>query len=293
MKFTLKLLYPYSFELTTRRLKSFAKSSYRERDGVFYRAIRGEKGPLLIGVSQHVSEHALHVEVHGDIGAHEQGEIKQKLARIFSTEVDLRGFYQQAQTDERMDRVIQERMGLHVVLEPTLYECLIRTIIGQQLNLSFAATLTNRLIQLAGDEFSFQGETYPVFPTPEQVARLDYEQLQELQFNRRKAEYVIDLSRQIAEGKLDLEALEDCSDQEVLERLLPIRGVGRWTVECFLFFGLARPDLLPAADIGLRNALRNVLQLADQPSEAEVQKIGAEWAPYRSYATFYLWDSLG
>jgi DNA-3-methyladenine glycosylase II len=121
---------------------------------------------------------------------------------------------------------------------------------------------------------------------------LDYEDLQKLQFNRRKAEYVIDLSRQVADGELDLEGLQSLSDRQVVEKLVALRGVGRWTAECLLLFGMGRPDLLPAADIGVRNAVKKAFELDGQPTEAEVREWGEGWTPWRSYVTFYLWDYL-
>ncbi len=77
-----------------------------------------------------------------------------------------------------------------------------------------------------------------------------------------------------------------------METLLPLRGIGRWTVECLLLFGMGRPDLLPAADIGLRRAVQRVYGLPERPGEEEVRRIGEAWAPWRSYATFYLWDAI-
>lgn len=124
------------------------------------------------------------------------------------------------------------------------------------------------------------------------MARLNVEDLQKLSFNRRKAEYVIDLSRDIVEGKLDLDSLKQLPNEEVIERLVALRGVGRWTVECILLFGMGRTNLLPAADIGLRNALKKVYGLNHQPTEAEVRQWGERWSPWRSYVTFYLWDYL-
>lgn len=292
MIFEIECKYPYSFEKTTKRLRYFEKSTYFYKDGVFTRALRGKKGPLVVSISESRRPSVLLVQADGDLDEGEREQLKATIRHMFSTEVDLTPFYREWQDDSLMGRVIREREGMHIVLEPTVYECLIKTIVGQQLNISFAATLLKRLIQLAGDVVEFQGETLSVFPTPEQVARLNYEDLQQLQFNRRKAEYIIDISRQVADGKLDLERIASLSDEEVVETLLPIRGVGRWTVECVMLFGLGRPDLLPAADIGLRNAVRRIYGLDEQPGEQEVRRIGEAWAPYRSYATFYLWDTL-
>ncbi len=167
-----------------------------------------------------------------------------------------------------------------------------KTIVGQQLNLAFAATLNKRLIELLSPPFETEGQLYPVFPSAEQVALCSYEQLRELQFSQRKAEYTIDFAREVVSGKIDLPAMESMEDGEIMELLIKQRGIGRWTAECFLLFGLGRTDLLPAADIGLRNALRRWYGLEDQPSEAQVREMGRKWSPWSSYVTFYLWESL-
>ncbi|BCU82971.1 hypothetical protein JIR001_27540 [Polycladomyces abyssicola] len=286
------LRYPYSFEATVRRLVSFEKSSYRLHSGRLVRAIEAGGRPYAVEIGWQTEPRSLTVYVHGNPPKAEQERLEAKLRRMFSVDVDLTPFYRQAEADPYLGPVVAKRKGLHLVLDASLYECLIKTIISQQLNLAFAAKLIERLVDLAGERVPFKGESLPVFPSPERVAALDYEQLQALQFNRRKAEYIIDISRRVASGTLDLETLWRMEDEAVMECLLPLRGVGRWTVECLLLFGLGRPDLLPAADIGLRNAVRHVYGLAHQPGEEEIRKIGRDWSPWRSYATFYLWDAL-
>lgn len=293
MRIHLPLRYPYSFAHTTKRLKSFEKSIYVYREGAFWRTIRGRKGPLLLSVAEDSERPGLIAEIFGEADPEEEEELKGRIAHMFGTDVDLTPFYEQMRQDPVLWPVIEQRIGMHLVLDASLYECLVKTIISQQLNLSFAGTLIERFIQLAGDTGQFAGETWKVFPAAEQVACLRYEDLRHLQFNQRKAEYIIDLSRLIAEGKLDLETLTGLPDDEVMKKLTVLRGIGRWTAECLLMFGLRRPDLLPAADIGLRNAVGRLYGLPARPDESEVRRIGEKWAPYRSYATFYLWDTLG
>ena len=181
---------------------------------------------------------------------------------------------------------------MHWVLTPTLFECLITTILSQQLNQSFAAALKRRLVEIAGKQMEFQQKWYPLFPNAEQIASLRVDDLRKLQFSQRKAEYIIDLARKIVDGKLDLEKLRSFSNEEIMNHLLPIRGIGRWTVECFLLFGLGRTNVLPAADIGLRQAIQKVYHRKERPSEEEIRKLGQSWAPFQSYVTIYLWDYL-
>ncbi len=282
---------PYSFQDSIRRLIN-NQPEYEYREGVLYRAMRVAERPLLIAVTWKEGDlPTLTVQIKGAKEA-DREKIERHLRHIFSLDRDLMPFYKTAVQDSQLAKVIEQRKGLRPILDPSPYECLIKTIIGQQINLSFAATLVQRLTSLAGDKVTWDGKEYLVFPNPEQVAKLDYSTLQQKQFNRRKAEYIIDISRQIVDGRLDLKQLYELEDEAAIEELMKLRGVGRWTAECLLLFGLGRRDLLPAADIGLRNAIRLIYQLDHQPSEQEVRAIGQRWAPWRSDATFYLWDAL-
>ncbi len=218
--------------------------------------------------------------------------VKKKIQQLFSTEVDLSPLYEHFSKHERLDLVLQRFEGLKLLTDTDLFESIVKIIIGQQVNLTFAGTLTERLIELAGNQVKVEGSTFQVFPTPTSVAKLKYEDLRELQFSQRKAEYIIDLAKLITEGAMDFESLWSMSDEDVMETLLPIRGIGKWTIECLLIFGMGRTDVLPAADIGLRNAIRQVWKLADQPSEEEVRMLAMDWKPWRTYITYYLWESL-
>lgn len=291
MKIQLRYIHPYSFEHTFRRLHYFEKASYIYRNESFIRTIRGEKGPLLLIISHNTKQSCIDICIQGEYTDQEVVPLRARLARMFSTEVDLAPFYEQFQENSYLQDVIQQRKGMHLILEPTIYECLMKTIISQQLNISFAATLLKRFINFAGSQKEISGDKVAVFPTPDVVAGLRYEDLQELQFSRRKAEYVIDISNKVAHGHLHLESLYEKSNDEIFDMLLPLRGVGKWTVECLLLFGVGRPNLLPAADVGLRNALQKVYHLSAKPSEELTREIGKTWSPYASYVTFYLWDT--
>lgn len=215
-----------------------------------------------------------------------------RIARALGFHVDLEPFYRLMAQDDRTGAVVRRFRGLRPVGALDLFESVVKTIIGQQLNMAFAGVLTRRLVKLCGSEYRLGDTVLPVFPSPDAIARLRYEALQELQFSRRKAEYVIDFARLVDSGRLDLEALDRADDEEVVERLTRVRGLGRWSAECTLMFGLGRQDVLPAADIGLRNAVQRVYGLEEQPSEETVRELGERWRPYRTLATFYMWATL-
>ncbi|QGQ44251.1 DNA-3-methyladenine glycosylase family protein [Metabacillus sediminilitoris] len=184
--------------------------------------------------------------------------------------------------------IFQQHAGTPLVLEFDLYRCLIKCIIHQQLNLAFAHTLTERFVT----NFGYQVEDVWFYPKPETVAALKYDDLRALQFSGRKAEYVIDTSRLIAEGTLNLAELKMMSDEEIMKKLIKVRGIGPWTVQNLLLAGLGRPNLFPKADIGVQKAIQKHFKLEKKPTSEEMDEYSLQWAPYLSYATLYFWRSI-
>lgn len=178
--------------------------------------------------------------------------------------------------------------GTPIVTDFSLYANIMKSIIHQQLNLSFARTLTTRFVQT----FGRQVEGVWVYPKPEDIARLDVDTLRNMQFSTRKAEYIIGVSTAIAEGELHLESLSTETDETIIKRLTKYRGIGPWTAESFLLFGLGRENLFPVADVGLQNSLKKVWQMENKPSKEEISSHFDEWSPYLSYAALYLWRNI-
>ena len=184
--------------------------------------------------------------------------------------------------------LFQEHKGTPLVREFSLYGSLMKSIIHQQLNLSFAHTLTTRFVHAYGTE----KEGVWFYPKPETIASLAVADLRTLQFSTRKAEYVIGLSKAISEETLDLEEMRRKSDEDIVAELITYRGIGPWTAQNFLLFGMGRPNLFPVADIGLQNALKVQWQRKDKPEAAEILAYLPEWSPFLSYAALYLWRSI-
>ncbi|WP_404448514.1 DNA-3-methyladenine glycosylase [Sutcliffiella horikoshii] len=184
--------------------------------------------------------------------------------------------------------IFKEHEGTPLVLDFDLYHCLMKCIIHQQVNMKFAHTLTERFVHT----FGFEKEGVWFYPKPHEVAKLDYEQITELKMSRRKAEYIIDTSKLIANGDLALNSLDKMSDEEILKKLIKVRGIGPWTVQNLLLFGLGRPNLFPIADIGIQNALKKLNGLDQKPTVLQMQEWSKDWEPYLSYASLYLWRSI-
>lgn len=227
-----------------------------------------------------------------DLSEAEKSQLRKQATEMFSITRPLPDFYNAMEKEKGWRPLLQQFYGLRPIQDVDLFEAMVKVIIGQQLNVKFAATLVERLIELGDNKVLWNGLELPVFPSADQVATWSYEQLRNLSFSQRKAEYVIDFARAIVNKEIDLETLCTLNDDEIYAKLMPIRGIGRWTVECFLLFGMGREDIMPAADIGIQNALQQTHNLTVRPREDDVRQITASWAPWRSYAAYYLWQSL-
>lgn len=214
-------------------------------------------------------------------------KLLQHIHTLFQWDRDLEKIHEHF-LDTNLGQLFHALPGTPIVKDFDLYDCLMKVIIHQQLNMKFAYTLSTRFVQNFGEEVN--GVWF--YPTPDKVAQIPYEALRELQFSQRKAEYVIDTSRLIVDGEIDLQALAEQSDGEVMKRLSKIRGVGPWTVENWLLFGVGRQDLLPKADIGIQNALKHYFERDQKPSPTEITDLSQDWGPYRSYASLTLWRSI-
>jgi DNA-3-methyladenine glycosylase II len=211
----------------------------------------------------------------------------QRVAEIIQWNISLRPVHSHFQQND-LKEIFDTYIGTPLVLDFGLFDSLIKCIIHQQINMTFAYRLTERFVKTFG--YEIDGVWF--FPQPETVANLTVEQLRELQFSGRKAEYMIGIAKEIVHNGMDLEKLRTIPDEEIFTRLTQIRGVGRWSVENFLLFGLGRPNLFPLADIGIQNALKKLYQLEKKPTYEQMEQYKQGWEPYLSYASLYLWRSI-
>jgi DNA-3-methyladenine glycosylase II len=162
------------------------------------------------------------------------------------------------------------------------YGALLRTIVGQQLSTKAARTIYLRVLELFG------GKT----PAPEQLLEASESDLRAAGLSGRKVTYIRDLASHVIAGELELELLRELPDEEVIERIVAVRGLGLWSAEMFLIFHLERPDVLSGGDLGIRRAVEIEYSLPELPQPEQVLEIGAAWSPHRSLASLYLWESL-
>jgi DNA-3-methyladenine glycosylase II len=173
--------------------------------------------------------------------------------------------------------------GMHTRQRRDHLTALVSAITSQQLSTKAAATIFQRVSSLCpGGEL-----------TVEAIVVLEDSALRGAGLSGQKVGYLRDLSARLLDGRLDLDGLDRCEDEEVVTQLTTVRGFGRWTAEMFLMFRLHRPDVLPVGDLGIVKAVQRLYRLRKRPDVKRLQKIGEPWRPYRSVACWYLWQSLG
>ena len=167
----------------------------------------------------------------------------------------------------------------------TPYQSLVSSIAHQQLTGKAAQTILGRFFALYGE-----GGRHPL---PEELLATADAQLRAAGFSRAKVASLKDIAARSLDGTIpSRRTLSRLPDEEIIARLVQVRGVGRWTVEMFLMFTLGRPDVLPVDDYGVRNGFRIAYGLEDLPKTAELAEHGLRWAPYRSTAAWYLWRAV-
>ena len=164
----------------------------------------------------------------------------------------------------------------------THFDAVARAIIYQQLSGKAAATIHARMRD------AFGGRD----PEPAELLAMPDEPLRAAGISRQKLGYLRDLAARVHGGEVPLHALDDLPDDEVLEALVRVKGVGRWTAQMFLMFRLGRMDILPELDLGVQRGIQLAYGLKKLPGPKDVLRYGEPWAPYRSVASWYLWRSI-
>ena len=178
---------------------------------------------------------------------------------------------------EIIERVGRFRMNYD---EPA-FQSLAEAIVYQQLHGKAAATIFKRLTDLAGEPL-----------TPEGILKLSTEQLRSVGLSKQKLSYLRDLAARTQAGELNFARLPDLPDAEVIKQLTQVKGIGVWTAHMFLMFSLRRPNVLPTGDLGIQMAIRKHYRKRKLPKPMQMEKIARCWAPYRSVACWYLWQSI-
>ena len=188
--------------------------------------------------------------------------------------------------DEKLAEIIAEvgpcKLRIHTPGKTDaheFFESLVESIVSQQLSVKASDTIYKRVLALGGGKLL----------GPKELAAVPDETLRGAGLSGQKVRYVRDLCLKVADGSVNLTNLETLDDEEVIERLRLVKGIGRWTAEMFLMFRLGRPDVLPVQDLGIQQGMKKLYKMREVPTAEKMEKVAKKWRPYRSIACWYLW----
>ncbi|MHB1536325.1 MAG: DNA-3-methyladenine glycosylase family protein, partial [Acidimicrobiales bacterium] len=230
----------------------------------------------------------LAVELRGqDLSDTAVAEARHSLEQTLGLGVDLAGFYDLAERDERLGQLAQRFRGVRPPRFASVFEGLVNAVACQQLSLTVGIHLLDRLAAAYGPTVPGLSAP-PGFPSPERLAGADPSDLRHMGFSQAKARTVVLIADRVANGELDLEGLEGLDDERAFAALVDLPGIGRWSGEYVLLRGLGRLQVLPGDDVGARNNLRRRFGLAANAGYDELAALGKTWWPYGGMVYFHL-----
>ena len=295
---TINPVAPFDFDLTA-GYHTYFQGRYGSDSltGGVYRRLLDLDGDLVLASVRSigtVEAPELAVELQGDrLSASDISTATAQVAWLLGTAQDLMPFYFMARDDPALSSIVKRFHGLHLPHTATVFEALVLAILGQQIATNVARIIRALMIETHGPRQTFDGETYYAFPRPEILAALTVEDLRKMKLSQRKAEYV----KGIAQAALDfspkgMESLHELLDEEVVEKVVELRGVGTWTAQWVLIRALGRPDGLPLGDLALRRAVSRVYFGGKEIDDRQLNEFSQRWSPWRAYATVYLFSAL-
>jgi DNA-3-methyladenine glycosylase II len=189
-----------------------------------------------------------------------------------------------AKHDKKLAPVIEASGPCRLKPHADHYGELVGSIVGQQLSAQAAGAIWRRVLDL------FNGK----MPTPEQLVKVDDQRLRDVGLSWAKVKYVKDLAQHVLDKRLDLEHIATMPNDQLIEQLTAVKGLGEWSAHMFMIFGLGRLDVLPVGDLGVRKAIQKLYALDSLPAPEQIITISNQnsWHPYESVAAWYLWQSL-
>ena len=184
--------------------------------------------------------------------------------------------------DPKFAKIIMQVGDYNVKITKNRYQSLVESIISQQLSGSAANSIIKKFRKLYKSKF----------PKPRDVTKTSDSKLRTTGLSKMKIVYIKELSKKIESKELNMRKISTQSDEQVIEVLTDVKGIGRWTAEMFLIFSLGRLDILPVGDLGLKKGIQSMYSLKELPEKEQIEQLAESWKPYRTVATWYLWKSL-
>jgi len=208
---------------------------------------------------------------------------------LFDIKFNPKPFYEHASKDRILKKVIRNLWGLRIPSTATVFEALLDSIVEQQISLDVAHVLETNVVKTFGDILKLDDREYFAYPTPKRLASANIKQLRDCGLSTRKAEYLIEISRLMREGKLNLENYKNFKDtRKIIEELDKIRGIGIWTAELTIARSMHRYDTIPADDLGLRRVIAHYYCPDRKITGQQARTIADKWGKWKGLAAFYL-----
>ncbi|MFI5330382.1 MAG: DNA-3-methyladenine glycosylase family protein [Desulfobaccales bacterium] len=287
----LKPVAPFRLDLTVWVLRRRPHNLMDRWDGETYRRVLliGDQ-PVAVAISQSGPPEAPELRVAAG-GVEPDPETSEILAAILTLmlglDVDLTEFYRFAAKTPRLQTLIRDFRGVKPPRLPSLFEALVNAVAGQQISLTVAIHLLNRLTQAFGEPFPEKTGPAHAFPQPRNLAGLSPPALRDLGFSFNKARTIIELSQSLEAGSFRLENLDALDDEAAIETLSRPRGIGRWSAEYALLRGLGRTHLFPGDDVGARRKLETWLDLKEPLDYQGVRRVLAGFQPFGGLIYFH------
>ena len=283
---------PFRLDLTAWALRRRPESAIDRWDGsTYWRVLMIDSQPVEVAVRQSggSEEPQLEVELTGPRLTVQQEDIARALlGRMLGLHEDLSPFYRLAMRDPRLQLLVDEFRGLKPPRFPTVFEAVANGIACQQLSLLVGILLLSRLTYRFGFMPTNSKNAGHAFPDPTMFSGVRVQSLRCLGFSANKSQALLEVSSAIRNRRLNLESLVQLDNQGALERLLKLKGVGRWTAEYVLLRGLGRLDIFPGDDVGARNKLAHFLRKKKPLDYDGVRRAVAGWQPYAGFVYFHL-----
>ncbi len=288
---------PFSLATTVDRLVRFREVVHQFEDDRYRVLVPVGSRLLLVSITQEgpVGRAALRIEVSGKdakrTDARAAGE--QVATRVLGAGVDLRPFCKQFKDDKLLASPLKHSRGLRVSGGFNSWETIVTAVLSQQVNLQLAYRIRQDLCLTYGRRARIDGESFLAFPKPERIAKEKATTLRKFGLSQSKAETLIRVGTAFAKGDLDDDALLEMPDEEVIEILTEIKGIGRWTADVTLMRGLSRADAFPGGDLGVVKYLaKDLFGKHGTAKEGEMRKLAERWSPYRGVALVYLYAEI-
>ena len=295
---TVRPLPPYDFELTAGQPNYSREQPFKTEeyvDGCYIRLLDlGDKVALAnvrsVGT---VDEPELSVELTGnDLTNTDTDRAAKQITWLLGCDQDLRPFYDAVVRDPVLADVIHDFYGYHNTCTASVYEALVQAVLGQQIATNVSRIIRSLLVENYGVRATIMDREWYAFPRAESLAIAEVDDLRQLKLSFRKAEYIQGIARTALDSGDNLDGMHDLKDDEVVKRMVAMRGVGQWTAQWVLVRALARPDGFPVGDLALRKTVSSLYFDGAEIDDSQLLTFSERWSPWRSYATSYLFAAL-